>query len=72
MLKTLYEAAAGAHAIAVMTEWNMYRELDYTKIFASMQKPAFIFDGRNILRHRELHEIGFDVFPVGQSALLHG
>lgn len=65
-----YEAAEGAHAIAVMTEWNVYRELDYARIYASMQKPAFIFDGRNILPHQALHEIGFHVHPIGMSALL--
>jgi UDPglucose 6-dehydrogenase len=64
-----YEAAKGAHAIAVMTEWNEYRELDYRKIYAEMERPAFIFDGRNILNHKALFEIGFNVFPLGQPAL---
>jgi UDPglucose 6-dehydrogenase len=64
-----YEAAKGAHAIAVMTEWNEYKELDYRKIYAEMERPAFIFDGRNILNHKELFETGFNVFPLGQPAL---
>jgi UDPglucose 6-dehydrogenase len=64
-----YEAAKGAHAIAVMTEWNEYKELDYRKIYAEMERPAFIFDGRNILNHNELFETGFNVFPLGQPAL---
>ncbi|MDR2692831.1 MAG: UDP-glucose 6-dehydrogenase [Chitinispirillales bacterium] len=64
-----YEAAKGAHAIAVMTEWNEYKELDYKKIYAEMERPAFIFDGRNILNHKELFDIGFNVFPLGQPAL---
>jgi UDPglucose 6-dehydrogenase len=64
-----YEAAKGAHAIAVMTEWNEYRELDYKKIYAEMERPAFVFDGRNILNHKALYEIGFNVFPLGQPAL---
>jgi UDPglucose 6-dehydrogenase len=66
-----YEAAAGSHAIAVMTEWSMYAGLDYQKIYDSMVKPAFIFDGRNILDHQKLHEIGFNVFPIGKMALKH-
>jgi len=45
----VYIACAGAHAIAILTEWDLFKELDYTKIYESMQKPAFIFDGRNIL-----------------------
>ena len=64
-----YAAAAGAHAIAVLTEWDDYRGLDYRRIFDSMAKPAFIFDGRNILNHQGLHAIGFNVFPVGKKPL---
>jgi UDPglucose 6-dehydrogenase len=43
-----YKAAHGSHAIAIMTEWEQYRTLDYKQIYANMQKPAFLFDGRNI------------------------
>lgn len=66
-----YKAAKGAHAIAVMTEWKLYKELDYERIFASMAQPAFIFDGRNILDHRRLFKMGFNVFAIGKSALKH-
>ena len=66
-----YKAAKDSHAIAIVTEWNCYKELDYKKIFASMQKPAFIFDGRNILDHEKLFKIGFNVYPLGKKALLH-
>ena len=64
-----YAAAAGAHAIAVLTEWDEYRRLDYQRIFDVMAKPAFIFDGRNILDHQALHAIGFNVYPVGKKPL---
>lgn len=60
-----YEAAKGAHGLAIMTEWDSFKELDYKKIYESMYKPAFIFDGRNILDHEKLREIGFDVFAIG-------
>jgi UDPglucose 6-dehydrogenase len=66
-----YKAATGAHAIAVMTEWKQYTSLDYEKIFASMCQPAFIFDGRNILDHRKLFKMGFNVFAIGKSPLKH-
>ena len=66
-----YEAAKGSNAIALVTEWNLYRELDYERIFASMVQPAFIFDGRNILDHSKLFELGFNVFPIGKSAMTH-
>jgi len=66
-----YEASDGCDAIAVMTEWGIYEDLDFEKIYRSMAKPAFIFDGRNILDHKRLFEIGFNVFPIGKPALTH-
>ena len=61
-------AATGAHAIALLTEWNEYISLDYDKIYAVMSKPAFIFDGRNILKHDELRAIGFEVYAIGKPS----
>jgi UDPglucose 6-dehydrogenase len=49
----------------------VYRTLDYRHIFEKMMKPAFVFDGRNILDHEELHRIGFNVFPTGKKPLKH-
>ncbi len=66
-----YQAVVGAHGIALITEWSLYKELDYQKIFDMMEKPAFIFDGRNHLDHKTLHKIGFNVYPVGKPALKH-
>jgi len=66
-----YEAVRGANAIAVITEWDIYKELDYKKILSMMSKPAFIFDGRNILNHKELYELGFNVYPIGKPELTH-
>ncbi|MBT4364119.1 MAG: nucleotide sugar dehydrogenase [Desulfobacteraceae bacterium] len=66
-----YEAASGSHAIAIMTEWDLYNDLDYKKIFHSMNKPAFIFDGRNIADHNKLFEIGFNVYGIGKPPLTH-
>jgi len=66
-----YEATAGCHAIAVMTEWDLYRNLDFKRIYRTMSHPAFIFDGRNILDHRHLFDIGFNVYPIGKPPLTH-
>lgn len=62
-----YAAAKGAHAIAVMTEWDEFKTYDYQKIYDSMVKPAFIFDGRNILDHEALRKIGFEVYAIGKT-----
>jgi len=66
-----YRAAEGAHAIAILTEWDLYKTLDYERVFDSMVQPAFIFDGRNILHHKRLFEIGFNVFAIGKAPLKH-
>ena len=42
-----YTACAGSHAIAVMTEWDEFKSYDWSKIYSSMVKPAFLFDGRS-------------------------
>lgn len=66
-----YVAAREAHAVAILTEWAHYTELDYQAIYDSMTKPAFIFDGRNILDHKRLHAIGFTVHAIGKPPLTH-
>lgn len=60
------EAVTGAHAIAVMTEWDEFTTMDYHEVYRVMSKPAFIFDGRNILNHSALREIGFEVYAIGK------
>jgi len=70
-VEDVYEAADGAHALALVTQWDEYRELDYERIHQTMAEPAFIFDGRNHLDHDKLYKIGFNVFPLGKSPLKH-
>jgi UDPglucose 6-dehydrogenase len=60
------EAAAGAHALAVLTEWDEFRALDFGRIHAGMHKPAFVFDGRNILPRAAMEKLGFRVFAIGK------
>lgn len=62
-------AADGAHAIIIATDWAEFRDYDYSAIFEKMEKPAFIFDGRNILDHQKLYEIGFSVHRIGRPPL---
>ena len=66
-----YKAAAGAHAIAVVTEWKEYRALDYARIYRDMEKPACLFDGRNLLDHAALFDLGFNVYAIGQAPRTH-
>ena len=61
-----YEACAGAHAVAVLTEWDEFKTYDWQRIYDSMMKPAFVFDGRNILDHKKLTDIGFKIKGIGK------
>jgi len=61
----VYETCKGAHAIAVLTEWDEFKKYDWQKIYDNMQKPAFVFDGRNLLNGEELRKIGFVFQAIG-------
>ncbi|CAG9132964.1 hypothetical protein JYU34_018108 [Plutella xylostella] len=63
---TAYSAIAGTHAIVLCTEWDEFKELDYKKIYDVMMKPAYIFDGRKILDHDSLVNMGFHVQTIGK------
>lgn len=60
-----YKASEEAHAIAVLTEWDEFKELDWKKIYKNMLKPAFLFDGRRLLERKTKEEIGFQFYSIG-------
>jgi UDPglucose 6-dehydrogenase len=62
-----YETCQNAHAIAILTEWDEFKEYDWQKIYDSMLKPAFVFDGRNLLDKKKMKNIGFIYSAVGSS-----
>ena len=61
------EAAHQAHAIAVLTEWDEFKGYDWAAIYTQMYKPAFVFDGRNILDAAALKAIGFNLKGIGKG-----
>tara|TARA_B100000519_G_C14234258_1_gene433959 strand:+ start:648 stop:2003 length:1356 start_codon:yes stop_codon:yes gene_type:complete len=61
-----YEAIENAHAVAIMTEWDQFKDLDYQRVFDKMMKPAFLFDGRNVTDRGKLRHIGFRVYSIGR------
>ncbi|KAJ3111292.1 UDP-glucose 6-dehydrogenase 1 [Physocladia obscura] len=66
--ETAYSAAEDCDAIVVLTEWDEFKELEYSKLYEKMNKPACIFDGRLILPVDSLSQIGFKVFSLGKSS----
>lgn len=61
-----YEALESSHALVVCTEWDEFTQLNYPRIYKNMLKPAFAFDGRLILDHKHLNDIGFQVEAIGK------
>jgi UDPglucose 6-dehydrogenase len=61
-----YVAIFGAHAIAVLTEWDEFKTYNWTKIKEEMKKPAFVFDGRKLLNGVQLNELGFEYYAIGE------
>ena len=61
-----YDACKNAHAIAILTEWDEFISYDWNKIYDAMLKPAFIFDGRNLVNSNELEKIGFIYQGIGK------
>ena len=63
-----YEAARDAHAVVLLTEWDVLRNdnTDYQRIYQGMEKPAFLFDGRNLMNLAEMRAIGFEAHGIGK------
>lgn len=64
------EAVSGADAIVILTDTDSFKTFDYAKFYSLMRKPSFIFDGRILLDHLELAQIGFEVASIGKSPIV--
>merc|ERR1719400_2471698 len=65
--RTPEEAVDGAHALVILTEWDEFKKYPYHEFYAHMLKPAFLFDGRGILNHSQLEDVGFEVHAIGKG-----
>lgn len=63
------EACEGSQVIAVATEWDEFKEVDYKQCYKVMQKPSYIFDGRVLLDGEAMNEIGFQYLCIGKNKL---
>jgi len=61
-----YEACRGAHAVAILTEWDEFKEIDWQTIKDNMLNPAFLFDGRRLLDRKEMENLGFKYYTLGE------
>jgi UDPglucose 6-dehydrogenase len=60
-----YDALNDADALLVVTEWNEFRNPDFSKMKKLMRKPV-ILDGRNIYDPKEMKEKGFEYYCIGR------
>ena len=60
-------ACTKAHALAVITEWDVFQTQDFETIYTKMEKPAFVFDGRKILDYNQLQSIDFTAYEIGKA-----
>jgi UDPglucose 6-dehydrogenase len=65
--RSAYEAARGAHAVVLVTEWDEFRKLNWKKLAESMEVPVMV-DGRNLLDPSALQEAGFEYFSMGRGS----
>ncbi len=62
-----YETTVDAHAIIILTDWDLFKNLDYKRLHESMKKPAFLFDGRNLLNLKQIRTLGFEAYGIGKE-----
>jgi UDPglucose 6-dehydrogenase len=60
-----YDAIAGADALAIVTEWNEFREPDFRKMRQLLKSPV-VFDGRNIYSPEQMRAHGFTYYSIGR------
>ncbi|CAL67003.1 nucleotide sugar dehydrogenase [Christiangramia forsetii] len=65
VVNTPYEATKEAHAVALLTEWDEFKDLNWQMIYDKMLKPAFLFDGRRLLKRKTKEDIGFEFYAIG-------
>jgi UDPglucose 6-dehydrogenase len=65
--KTALEAAQHSEAVVIATEWKEFRDIDWSAVYNTMNKPAFVFDGRMLLDGDALRQIGFKVMTIGRG-----
>jgi UDPglucose 6-dehydrogenase len=62
-----HNACKDSHGIAVLTEWEEFKTFNWKKIYDQMQKPAFVFDGRDVLDRNVMESIGFVYYNIGSG-----
>jgi UDPglucose 6-dehydrogenase len=62
----MYQAAEGADALVLVTEWHQFRRPDFRRLRGLMQEPS-LFDGRNVWDPDEVRALGFRYHGIGRA-----
>ena len=62
----MYSVLDNADALAIITEWSVFRSPDFEQMMRQMKNPL-IFDGRNVFEPEKVREKGFDYFSIGRE-----
>jgi UDPglucose 6-dehydrogenase len=62
----MYSVLDNADALAIITEWSVFRSPDFDQMIKQMKNPL-IFDGRNVFEPEKVREKGFDYFSIGRE-----
>jgi UDPglucose 6-dehydrogenase len=71
LCKTPYEVANGADALLLATEWNEFKQLDFSRIRELMRSPV-LMDSRNLWDPEQVRALGFTYFSIGRGKLQNG
>ena len=63
----LYASASNADAIVILTEWEIYKDLDWLRLFQIMRRPSWVFDTRSIVKKEQVQSIGFHFWALGRG-----
>lgn len=61
------ETVKETHSIVILTEWDEFKDYKYEDFFRLMEKPSYLFDGRNLLDEKKMVEIGYRYQRVGKK-----
>ena len=63
-----YSMAKGCDCLLLITEWDEFKDLDFSKIGRSMKQPI-LFDGRNLYKQEDIEKFGFEYYGIGRGNL---
>ena len=65
----LYDAIKNADAVVLLTEWEVYKNIDWECVSKNVRKPFWIFDTRSLIKDKNIHNLGLNIWQLGNGSL---